>query len=254
MGLVLAVAVMVPHHSATATAIDLGAADGFAVLAMDTITFAASGVTHITGDIGLSPGTSITGIPENLNLIGVNHWADASTLSAQSALGVAYTTAAGLSALPANTYGGDHDLAGSAPTPGVYKAVSFGNSGTLTLSSADPNAIWVFQTSETLNNAGTIVLAGNAQAGNVYWQVGSSATLEGGSAFVGTILAYTSITGVNGATVDGRLLAGASGVGGAVTLDHNTIVTPVPEPGTLPLLGIGIATLVAFRRRFLSLV
>jgi len=187
------------------------------------------------------------GNPANLTLNGVNHWNDATTLSAQSALSSAYDTAAALGAAPANTYGGAHDFAGSVLAPGVYKAVSFGNSGTLTLSSADPNAVWVFQTSETLNNAGTILLAGNAQAVNVYWQVGSSATLEPGSAFVGTIMAYASISALSGATVDGRLLAETA----AVTMDGNTIVKPVPEPGTLSLLGIAIVTLAVRRRRLL---
>jgi len=254
MGLVVTVAVSLPYHNATASSIDLGAADGFAVLAMDTITFAGSGVTHITGDIGLSPGTSMPGIPENLSLIGVNHWADGNTKSAQAALASAYTTAAGLTAQPGNIWGGAYDLGGSTLAPGVYKAVSFDITGILTLSSDDPNAIWVFQTTETVKNHGVVQLQGHAQAGNVYWQVGSSATLLGGSSFAGTIMAYKDITAVDGATVVGRLLAGATGIAGAVTMDNNEIVTPIPEPGTLRLFGIGIAMLGAFRRRFLSLV
>jgi len=238
-GLMLAVGVMLAQFDAGASVIDLGAANSFAVLAATTITFASP--TTITGDIGLNPGTSITG---PFTLIGVNHGGDATTLSAQSALSSAYSTAAGLSADV--TWGGAHDLASGTPlAPGVYKAVSFANSGTLTLSSADPNAVWVFQTSETINNAGIILLGGNAQAGNVYWQVGSSATIEGGSAFVGTIMALTAITVKTGATVDGRLLAETA----AVTMDGNTITTPVPEPGTLSLIGIAIVTLAVRRRR-----
>ena len=138
---------------------------------------------------------------------------------------------------------------------GVYgDSSSLFLSGTLTLDAhGDPNAVFIFQAGSTLITASGshILLTGGAQAANVFWQVGSSATLGTDTDFVGNILAFESITLQTGATVTGRTLAD----NGAVTLDHNTItgsfpnVPGVPDAGsTILLLGLGVASLVALRR------
>lgn len=248
-GLVLTVAVMLAQLHATASVIDLGIADSFAVLAGGGITIANA--STVTGDIGSFPTPTMTGL-EKLTLIGVNYAGDATTQNAKNALVSAYNTAAGLT--PNTTYGAIYDLGGHTLAPGVYNdPSSFAVTGVLTLDGgSNPNAVWVFQAGSTLGTASgsQINLINGAQAGNVYWQVGSSATLGTDSSFAGSILALTDITLTTGATVDGRLLAR----NGAVTLDYNTVATPVPEPGMLPLLGIGLATVFAFRRRVLPLV
>ncbi len=235
---------MMPGHCALADAIDLGAADSFAVLAGSGITVAgAVDSTTITGDIGSSPTPSITGL-ENVVLVGVNYGGGPTTQDAQDDLTTAYNNAAGLSG---TTVAGD--LGGQTLTAGVYNdPSSMAITGTLTLDAGgDPNAVFVFQAGSTLTTASgsQVVLINGAQAGNVYWQVGSSATLGTDSDFSGTIMALISITVTTGVTVDGQLLA----INGAVTLDNDTIVVPVPEPSTLALLGVGVATLVGFRRR-----
>jgi hypothetical protein len=110
--------------------------------------------------------------------------------------------------------------------------------------------VWIFQTTaSTLITAlnSVVLLTGGAQAQNIYWQVGSSATLGAGSDFAGSILAQTSITLNNGATVDGRVLA----LNGSVSFDNNTLT--VPEAGTLQLLGLGLASLVTLRRKHMTL-
>jgi hypothetical protein len=134
----------------------------------------------------------------------------------------AYTTAAGEGPTTAIAA----DLAGQTLAPGVYNsASSIGLSGALTLNGGgNPNAIFVFQAGSTLTtgSASQINLINGAQSCNVFWQVGSSATLGTGSTFRGTIIALTSITVTTGVTVDGRVLAR----NGAVTLDTDTITRP----------------------------
>ena len=134
---------------------------------------------------------------------------------------------------------------------GVYVSSSteFDITGNLILDAQNnPDAIWIFQSATTLTTASGshIILINGAQAGNVFWQVGTSATLGTNSDFSGTIMAYQSITLTTGATVDGRVLA----LNGAVTMDSNTIT--IPEPGCALLLGFGTAGLFAFRRRSVS--
>jgi hypothetical protein len=134
----------------------------------------------------------------------------------------AYTTAAGEGPTTAIAA----DFAGQTLAPGVYNsASSIGLSGALTLNGGgNPNAIFVFQAGSTLTtgSASQINLINGAQSCNVFWQVGSSATLGTGSTFRGTIIALTSITVTTGVTVDGRVLAR----NGAVTLDTDTITRP----------------------------
>lgn len=216
-----------------ATAVNLGTADGFAVLAGSTIT--NTGATTVSGDLGLSPGASVTGFGPG-TVSGAQHVADGAALSAQNDLTTAYNAAAGQ--VPTTT---GTELGGTTKTPGVYNSASgtFGITGTLTLDAqGDPNAVFVFQTASTLITAGSssVVLMNSAQACNVYWQVGSSATLGASSTLKGNILASSSVTLTTGATVDGRVLAR----NGAVTLDTNTItkatcaVPPVPVPVPTP--------------------
>lgn len=251
-GLALAMTLMALSNSAMAMSVDLGTAEGFAVLAGTGISFAAPvNSTTITGDIGSysTAPTAITGT-ENLVLHGVNHGGDAVTQSAKGALLTAYNDAASRSV--DMIYAGGFDIGGRTLNAGVYNsASSLALSGTLTLDAqGDPNAVFIFQMGSTLTTAtgSQVLLINGAQAANVIWQIGSSATLATDSYFVGDLLAMTSITLNTGASVDGRMLA----LNGAVTFDNNSLT--VPEAGTLHLLGIGIAMLAAFRRPTLPLV
>jgi len=246
MGMALTLVAVLAHPTATAavSAVNLGSTSGFAVLAGSGITIAgAVNSTVITGDIGTFPTISITGL-SNLALNGVNHAGDGVTQLAKNDLITAYSDAAGRSY--DTNYADGFALVGTL-TSGVYNGSgSLAISGSLTLDAqGDPNAVWIFQTATTLITASgsNIILTGGAQAGNVFWQVGSSATLGTGSEFTGSILAYTSITLDTGASVNGRVLAR----NGAVTMDYNTI--NVPEPCVTLLFGIGTVALFAGRRR-----
>jgi hypothetical protein len=197
----------------------LGTAADFAVLAGTTVT--NTGPTVVNGDLGVSPGSAVTGFPPGV-VNGTIHAADATAAQAQLDLTAAYNDAASRTPtgpLPAA-------IGGLTFTPGVYNApAAVGLTGTVTLDAqGDPNAVFIFQIGSALTTAsGSVVnLINGAQACNVFWQVGSSATLGTGSTFAGNILALTSITVTTGTTVDGRTLAR----NGAVTLDTNTITRP----------------------------
>ena len=210
---------------AAATAVPLGTAGSFVVLAGAGIT--NTGPTTLNGDLGTFPTTSITGAG-SLTVTGTNHGGDAVTQGAKAALVTAYNNAAGQG--PTSPISAD--LAGLTLTPGVYNsASSVGLSGALTLDAAgDPRAVFVFQAGSALTTASgsRVSLVNGAQACNVFWQVGSSATLGTGSVFRGSILALTDITVTTGATLEGRVLAR----NGAVTLDTNTITRPQCAAGT----------------------
>jgi hypothetical protein len=172
---------------------------------------------------------------------------DASASAAEAALTTAYNDAAGRT-VGAITEAGN--LGGMTLTPGLYTSTSSLeiSSGNLTLDAqGNANAVFIFQMASTLTVSPglQVILSGGANPANIFWQVGSSATLDGSSVFEGSILAHTSISLLTGATLNGRALA----EGGAVTLDANPINSPaVPEPDALALLALGFG-LFAWRRR-----
>jgi hypothetical protein len=222
--------------TAQAATVPLATADSFAVLAGSTVT--NTGPSVISGDLGVNPGTAVTGFPPGTVTGGTIHAADAVASRAKTDLVTAYNNAAGRS----STATISADLAGRTLTPGVYtSASSLGLSGDLTLDArGDPNAVFVFQAGSTLTagSASRVLLIGGAQPCNVFWKVGSSATIGTSSAFAGNILALTSISMTTGATLNGRALAR----NGAVTLDTNTITRSVCAPGTTGAPGSGGTT------------
>ncbi|MFK0400719.1 ice-binding family protein [Microbacterium sp. NPDC090225] len=205
--------------------IDLGTATPFAVLAASAVT--NTGPSVLDGDLGLSPETSITGFPPG-TVTGTVHQTDAVAAQAQADLTTAYGVAAGLTP----TTSGLGDLTGQSLTPGVYSGGELSLSGALTLEGT-AESVWVFQAASTLTigTGATITLTGGASACNVFWQVGSSATIGSAAQFIGTVMADVSVTAQTAATVEGRLLART----GAVTLDDNIIVAPsgCSAPGTV---------------------
>ena len=207
--------------AAAASAPPAGTEQGFAVLGATTVTNAGSSV--VTGNLGLSPGTAITGFPPGI-LTGVRHAADAEALQAQTDTTAAYINLAGQTCTSDLT---GQDLGGKTLGPGVYCFSSSAQlTGALTLDAGgDARAVWVFKIGSTLTTASnsSVLLKNGAQACNVFWQIGSSATLGTGTAFAGNILALESITLTTGAKVSGRVLAR----NGAVTMDTNTVTIPV---------------------------
>jgi hypothetical protein len=208
-------------NAVAATAGPMIALGTFEVLAGSTIT--NTGATGVTGDLGLSPGTAVTGFPPGV-LNGSLHAGDPTAAQAQLALTAAYNNAAGRSV---GVIGIAGNLGGLTLAPGLYKSTSSLeiSSGDLTLDAkGDANAVFIFQMASTLvTTVGRkVILAGGAQAANIIWQVGSSATLGVSSVFKGNILAMASITVTTGASVEGRLLART----GAVTLDSNVVLMP----------------------------
>jgi hypothetical protein len=195
--------------------IGLGTAVPFSVLGGSTIT--NTGPTTMFGDLGLAPGSSVTGAPL---VLGQTHIDDAVATEAKNSLTTAYNEAA---SRPSNGSAGT-ELAGQEFSPGVYTASKslLLSSGSVTLNAeGDPNAVFIFKVGSTLITGSdtSVSLVGGAQACNVFWQVGSSATLGSGTRFVGTIMAAASITANTAATIHGRLLAQTA----AVTLEDNTI-------------------------------
>jgi predicted ribosomally synthesized peptide with SipW-like signal peptide len=192
-----------------------GAADSFAVLAGSTVT--NTGTTTVTGDLGLSPGTAVVGIVPGDVTGTIYVYPDDEAVQAKLALTTAYNDAASRAG---DTIG---SALGGVLLPGVYDGGALGLAETLTLS-GDENAVWIIKASSTLDTAAdsVVVLSGGARAANVYWVVGSSATLGANSTFKGNIMAYASITLYAGADVEGRVLTQIE----AVTLNSNTIARP----------------------------
>jgi hypothetical protein len=216
--------------------VELGSTVNFAVLAGTTVTNTGSSVISGSagGDVGVSPGSAITGFPPGTISDGTVHSNDALAIEAQTDLITAYNDAAGRSV---TTDLSGQDLGGMTLTSGVYLFTSSAQlTGTLTLDAEEnPDAAFIFQIDSTLTTAedSIISLINEAQYCRVFWQVGSSATLGINSQFIGHILAMTSITATTGATVQGQLLARE----GAVTLDSNTITNGVcaaPTPTITP--------------------
>jgi hypothetical protein len=281
IALVVAAAIFLHHNATAIPTVDLGTASSFAILAASEITdvqVPPGGTSKIvTGDVGLSPATGASiGLTASQvvggTIYAVNAFGPLGSVNnpgllttATHDLGLAYTDAANRPVPGANAFGvADNQLGGKTLVSGVY---SFGHAptanliGTLTLDAqGDPNAVWIFQASSDLITASTskvLFVNGVGSACNVFWEVGSSATLGTYSAFVGNIMAYASVGLDTGATLDGSAMAETA----AVTLDHNIITGEdcsanggcVPDTGsTLLLLGSGLAILLAFRQRFFS--
>jgi hypothetical protein len=228
VGLVVAIVGVRSAGAADAT-VGLGTAAPFAVLAGSTVT--NTGPSVISGDVGVSPGTAVTGFPPGTVNNGTIHQADAVALQAQNDATTAFNDAAGR----ASTGTISAPLgAGQVLVSGVYTGGALALNGALTLDAqGDPNAVFIFQAASTLvtASASSVILINGASPCNVFWEAGSSATLGTDSTFIGTILASTAITATTGATIEGRLLASTA----AVTLDTNTITAPIcsaPPPTT----------------------
>jgi hypothetical protein len=228
-GVSAAAAIIAPLALTTAP-VPLGSSSSFAVLAASAVT--NTGLSIVTGDLGLSPGTAVTGFPPGI-VTGTIHAADPAAALAASDLTIAYNNAAartGGTLLAGN-------LGGRTLTPGLYTSTSSleVSSGDLILDAqGDANAVFLFQMASTftMTSGRQVILTGGATAANVFWQVGSSATLGTGSVFKGTVLALASVTATTGAAVEGRLLARTA----AVTLDSATVAIPA-APGSVTVVG-----------------
>jgi hypothetical protein len=227
--------------------VPLGTSGSFAVLGGSTVT--NTGASVITGNLGVSPGSSVTGFPPGIVAGGTIHAADGVALQAQNDLTTAYNTAAGI---PCGTDLTGQDLGGLTLTPGVYCFTSSAAlTGTLTLDfQGNPSAFFLFKIGSTLTTASgsSVVLINNggaACAPNLFWQVGTSATLGTGSTFGGNILALSSITVTTGASLQGRALAR----NGAVTLDTNSVNLTgcgIASPAVPVLDYVGLTMLMLF--------
>jgi hypothetical protein len=220
-GAALVLCLATANHAAAQAgpaAVYLGSAGTYAVLAASTVT--STGPTVVNGDLGVWPGTAYVAGTPPATVNGSVHAGDVIAQHAQASLNVAYNDAAGRSTAPIGVAG---DLGGKTLSPGLYKSTStLSLTGTLTLHG---NGVYIFQVGSalTVGTGGTIVLSGGATAANVFWQVGSSATLGTAADFKGTIMALASVTMATGAKLEGRALA----LHGAVTMDSNNVTIPL---------------------------
>jgi ketosteroid isomerase-like protein len=210
--------------------INLGSAGSFAVMATSSIS--STGPVVINGDVGLAPGTSQGIPPAQVN--GTIHINDPVVTQAQADLLAAYNDAVSRSTnaltLPGN-------MGGLTFTPGLYvnstsvliSGAGPGNNVTLD-AQGNPNAVFIFKMGSTLTTApaSQVILAGGAKAGNVFWQVGTSATIDTTSIFKGNVLAAVSITINTGAAVEGRMFAGSAGGAASATVNASTVTVPAP--------------------------
>src|SRR5260221_5349577 len=200
--------------------VSLGSSSTIAMLAGSSVT--NTGATNVTGDMGLSPGTSVGGFPPGI-LTGTLHVNDNIATQAKLDLTAAYNDAAGRTATDIVTLSGN--VGGLTLTPGLYKSTSSLaiSSGDLTFDAkGNADAVFVIQIASSLTTTSgrKVILSGGALASHIFWQVGSSATFGTTSVFKGTVLAMQSITLNTGATLDGRALARTGGI----TMAGNTIV------------------------------
>jgi LPXTG-motif cell wall-anchored protein len=216
---------------AAAAPVGLGTAGSFSVLAGSTVT--NTGASTLAQNLGVHPGSAAPGFPPGL-VSGETHLGDAVALQAQSDLTTAYTDAAGRTPFTSVA----SELGGTTLTPGVYRVGAAQLTGTLTLNAqGNSQAVFIFQISSALttaSNSKVVFTDGNSSC-NVFWQITSSATLGTGTAFIGNIMALTSITMATGATLEGRALAR----NGTVTLDDNVITAlrctqPTTSPSASP--------------------
>jgi hypothetical protein len=230
----------------------LGSAQSFAVLGGSAVTNTGSSI--VTGDLGVSPGSAVTGFPPGLVVSGTIHSADATASSAQNSVVTAFNSL-GSQACTQDLTG--QDLGGKTLTPGVYCFSSSAQlTGTLTLNAqGNASAVFIFKTGSTLTTASgsSVAVTNGGAACNVFWQIGSSATIGTTTSFAGNILALTSITATTGASLNGRTLAR----NGAVTLDSNTVTATTCSAAAVPalpqafvvLLALGLTAVGFFRLR-----
>jgi hypothetical protein len=222
--------VALASFTSPASAQSLGSAENFAILGASTVT--NTGTSTIIGNVGVSPGSEITGFPPGIIINGGLHAADATATQAHADFAAAYTAFAGLASPAANDLTGSN-LGGLTLTPGVYHFDSSATSdGILTFDAQNnSSARFVIQIGTTLitSSSSSVALINGADARNVYFQVGSSVTLGSGSTFIGNLLAYASVTAVSGVNLTGRLLALTE----AVTLDTNNASSPGLTPAQL---------------------
>jgi len=236
--------------------VNLNTAGNFGILA--AVGISSTGFSEIHDmDVGISPGahSSITGFPPAIVVNGAIYASDdvappgvaAMLIQAQQDLTDAYLFIEGATAPAPATVAGDQG--GLTLAPGIYKSTStlLIQSGDLTLDAqGDPNAVWMFQIASdftTIGGAGgSVILSGGAQAKNIYWQVGSSATIGNGTSFMGNILALTSITMNTGSSIDGRLLAR----NGAIVLSGTNIINAPSDtvPAISSTISINVSLIV----------
>lgn len=242
----IAVVLLLLAATPAAAQISLGSAQAFGALGGSAVT--NTGATTVNGNVGVSPGSSVTGFPPGVVVGGTIHSNDAVAVQAQNDLTTAYNN---IAATPCTADLTGQNLGGLTLTPGVYCfATSAQLTGALVLDAqGNPDALFLFKVGSTLTTASgstVTVINGGSSCDSIYWQVGSSATIGTGSSFAGDILALSSITITTGANTSGRVLAR----NGAVTLDTNNVNTCGPavvcpiitvNPATLPGGSVGAA-------------